>query len=213
MIDDFRPQQQATQQPTSVPQQSTMADTSAAPVAAQVKKKSKAPVVILIVLLLLALAAGAGVYYWQHQKVQDLNSSVTSLNGQVSSLNSQLAAASSASKSNTATQTTTPTLTTDEQVIAALTNYCNANVDATSKQPLVLTVGKAGTAQKQVLYSSDKLFAYVNAACTKSAAEATGSYTAFYLKKVNGSWVYLFRSQETPSAELKAQYNLPAEYN
>lgn len=213
MIDDFRPQQPATQQPTAMPQQSTVADLPAAPVATPAKKKSKTPVVVLIILLLLALAAGAGVYYWQHQKVQELSSDVTSLNGQVSSLNSQLAAASSASKSNTATQATTPTLTADEQVIAAATNYCNANVDAASKQPLVLTVGKAGTAQKQVLYSSDKLFAYVNAACTKSAADAAGNYTAFYLKKVNGSWVYLFRAQAEPTAELKAQYNLPAEYN
>ncbi len=213
MIDDFRPQQPATQQPTPMPQQSTVADMPVAPVAAPAKKKSKAPVVIPVILLLLALAAGAGVYYWQHQKVQDLNSNVTSLSSQVSSLNSQLAAASSASKTSTAAQATTPTLTADEQVVAAATNYCNANVDATSKQPLVLTVGKAGAAQKQVLYSSDKLFAYVNAACTKSAADAAGSYTAFYLKKVNGSWVYLFRSQDTPSAELKAQYNLPTEFN
>lgn len=103
----------------------------------------------------------------------------------------------------------TPAATTDEQVIAAVKAYCNASIDPTTKKPLVLKVGTAGASQKQVLYSSDKNFAYVNAVCsTDGTTEGSGS--AYYLKKIDGSWVFIYRGQ-MPSEEYTAKFNIPAD--
>jgi len=112
---------------------------------------------------------------------------------------------------STNTTTSTTTITTDEQVIAALKAYCNANVDPVTTKALVLTVGKAGASQKQVLYSSDKNFAYVNAVCsTDGTTEGSGS--AYYFKLVNDTWVFLYRGQES-SEEYTKQFNIPSEFN
>lgn len=104
-----------------------------------------------------------------------------------------------------------PAPTSDEQVIAAVKAYCNASVDPATKQPLVLTVGTAGASQKQVLYSADKNFAYVNAVCSKDGT-TEGSGSAYYLKKVNDTWVFLYRGQMV-SQEYTEQFDIPSEFN
>lgn len=99
----------------------------------------------------------------------------------------------------------------DEQVIATVKAWCSANVDPATKKPFVLTVGKAGEAQKQVLYSADKNFAYVNAVCTTNGT-TEGSGSAYYLKKVNDTWVYLYRGQMA-SPEYTEQFGIPSDFN
>lgn len=95
-------------------------------------------------------------------------------------------ATSTTSTENTAQATNATDQTLDQQVLAALKAYCNANVDPATKQPFILTVGKSGKNQKEVLYSSDKKFASVNAVCsTDGTTEGSGS--AYYFKYVNDS--------------------------
>jgi outer membrane murein-binding lipoprotein Lpp len=160
-----------------------------------------------LILIIFILVAGGGVYHWQHSKVTKLNSQVNGLNKQVASLN-QHSAKSVQATNNTNIQ---PSLSSDEQVIAAVKNYCNATVDPETKQPSVLKLGTAGQSQKQVLYSSDKTFAYVNAVCSKDGA-TDGSGSAYYLKKVNSTWIFLYRGQMT-SPEDTELFNIPSEFN
>ncbi len=181
---------------------------------APVKRSSKGLLIAALSVVLLVAAVGAGVYYWQHQKVADLETSTKSLNTKVAALDKQLAAALSAqvtAGTDTSSGASPIVLSTDDQVITAVKNYCNANVDASTKKPLVLTVGTAGPAQKRVLYSSDKLFAYVNAVCSNDGT-TEGSGAAYYLKKVNDTWVFLYRGQMA-SPDYTVQFNIPATFN
>lgn len=166
---------------------------------------------LVLSLLIVALVASGGVYYWQHNKVKNLDAKVSSLNSDVAKLKQQLSQSEQTSKKPTQNAETTPALSSDEQVIVAVKTYCNANVDQTTKQPLVLNVGKAGPSQKQVLYSSDKNFAYVNAACNKDGT-IEGSSAAYYLKKVNGTWLFLYRGQMS-SPEYTEQFNISSDFN
>lgn len=175
-------------------------------------KHSRKNLLVTLLFILLLAAFGVGVYFWQHQKVNDLNAKVTSLNTKVTSLDKQLASSSNKANAKETTNSMQSTSSsTDEQVITAVKNYCNANVDSTTKQSLVLTVGKAGPSQKQVLYSSDKNFAYVNAVCSKDGT-TEGSGSAYYLKKVNNSWIFLYRGQMT-DPEATVQFNIPNDFN
>ncbi len=127
---------------------------------------------------------------------------------------SQDAATTTDTPTNSTEKTTEPTntpSTLDEQVLAALKAYCNANVDPTTKQPFVLTVGRSGKDQKEVLYSSDKIFASVNAVCSSDGTTG-GSGSAYYFKKVNDTWVFLYNGQ-MESAKYKEQFNIPSDFN
>jgi flagellar basal body-associated protein FliL len=174
------------------------------------KRSKKGLLVTLLVILLLA-GVGGGVYYWQHQKVSDLEATVTRLNTEVAGLNGQLKTSKTTAAKDSSASSKAVVLSTDEQVLAAVKNYCNANVDPATKQALVLKVGTAGDSQKQVLYSADKNFAYVNAVCSKDGT-TDGSGSAYYLKKVNDTWVFLYRGQMA-SPEYTTQYNIPADFN
>ena len=175
------------------------------------KHSKKRPLILLFAILLL-LAVGAGVYLWQHQKVNDLNAKVTSLNTKVTNLDKELTNSSKkANAKDPSNSTQLISSSTDERVTTAVKNYCNATVDSGTKQPLVLTVGKAGPSQKQVLYSSDENFAYVNAVCSKDGT-TEGSGSAYYLKKVNDTWVLLYRGQMTDPVAT-ALFNIPSNFN
>lgn len=179
------------------------------------ERSKKVLIAVLIALLLIAIAAG--IYVWQHQKVKirDLQGNVTSLSTKVDSLNKQITATATTdtSKKDTTSpvQTAPATVSSDDQVIAVVKNYCNANVDPDTKKPLVVNIGKAGADQKKVLYSADKNFAYVNAICSKDGTtENSGS--AYYLKKVNDTWVFLYRGQMA-NPDYTAQFNIPRDFN
>lgn len=167
------------------------------------ESSSKKSIYIISAILLISILS-ASIYIWQQRKITNLNVKITDLNKQISGADKE-------STTNTTSVTKSEVLSTDEQVLAAVKAYCNANVDQTTKQPLVLTVGKAGPNQKQVLYSSDKLFAYVNAICNKDGS-TEGSGSAYYLKKVNETWIFLYRGQES-SPEYSAQFNIPSVFN
>ncbi len=162
-------------------------------------------------LLVVSLAVGGGVYYWQHNKVVDLNSDVSSLNSEVARLKQLPSKIEQTSQKPPQKSEAPPALSADEQVLAAVKTYCNANVDPTTKQPFILKVGTAGSSQKQVLYSSDQNFAYVNAVCNQDGV-TEGSGAAYYLKKVNSTWLFLYRGQMS-SPEYSKQFNIPSDFN
>lgn len=170
----------------------------------KLKKSGIKKLTYIILNILLIGILGTSVYVWQQGKITNLNDKITELNKQVSSLGET-------STNNTDDKATSEVTSADQQVLAAVKAYCNANVDQTTKQPLMLTIGKAGPNQKQVLYSSDKLFAYVNAICNKDGS-TEGSGSAYYLKKVNETWIFLYRGQES-SPEYSAQFNIPSVFN
>lgn len=165
----------------------------------------------ILSLLVGALIAGGGAYYWQQSKVTNLDATVSTLSNDITKLRQQLSQSEQANNNSSKDNSTTPTPSSDEQVIAAVKNYCNANVDPTTKQPLVLKVGTAGPSQKSVLYSADKYFAYVNAVCNKDGV-TEGNSSAYYLKKVNNTWLFLYRGQES-SPQYTAQFDIPSDFN
>jgi len=179
------------------------------------KPKTKAKLFGLATgVLALVLVVSGGVYFWQHDKVTKSNSQSNSLSNEIADLKQQLSKAEQASKDTKTTDVadTVPAVSSsDDQVLAAVKAYCNANVDPATKKPLVLKVGTAGQNQKQVLYSADKNFAYVNAVCSQDGT-TDGSGAAYYLKHVNDSWVFLYRGQMS-SPEYTKQFDIPAEFN
>jgi hypothetical protein len=170
----------------------------------QTHRKGK-KIILAFGIALLILAAFGGLYYWQNSKNQDLQSQLNASKAEITKLQ----------QSTTQPVSETPaaapkTPTNDEQILAAVKSYCNATVDPDTKQALVLKVGTAGASQKQVLYSSDKNFAYVNAVCSKDGT-TDGSGSAYYLKKANDTWLVLYRGQMT-SPEMTAQFNIPSDF-
>lgn len=155
---------------------------------------------ILVIIVVIGLLGAVGFFVYDRQKS---NSGDTAA-GNIVSTNSTQNRAETTDKA-----VATPTL--DEQVLAALKAYCNANVDPTTRQPFVLTVGKSGKNQKQVLYSSDKKFASVNAVCS-SDGTTDGSGSAYYFKNVNGSWVFLYNGQ-MENTKYKEQFDIPSDFN
>jgi hypothetical protein len=161
----------------------------------------------VIVLLVFLAAAGGGVYYMRQQQMKsadeaaDMTSKNHDLSARVNFLNKQILAE----------QAKNPAQPADAQVLAAVKNFCNAGVDSKTKKPLVMTVIPAGPAKKQVLYSTDKNYATVNAVCSKDGKSATGGST-YYLKKVNMSWVLLYDSQAAVP-ENTAKFNIPSQFN
>lgn len=165
------------------------------PITPEPKRSRKGILVILLVLLLVVAVIG-GVYYWQHQKVNDLTAQVNTLNAEVASLKK------TADSSNT-------TQTTDEQVTAAATTYCAARVDPTTAKTATLHVGTMGADQLKIEYSKDKNFAAMNVSCT-TTGETEGGGIEYILKKVNNQWVVITqRQQDNP--EIDKLYGIPAE--
>lgn len=168
-------------------------------------KNNQSGIAHLAVILAVVVLVAIGFVGW---KVWDNNKSSDSKK------NTSTATTDSTKKSTTNTTSTdksdvTPVATSDEQVLAAVKAYCNAMVDPSTKKPMVLKIGTAGVSQKQVLYSSDKNFAYVNAVCSADGT-TEGSGSAYYLKKMGGSWVFIYRGQ-MPSEEYTAKFNIPAD--
>lgn len=166
---------------------------------------------LILLILILAFVAVGATYYWQRSKVTELNTQVTSLNRNAVKLKQQLIQIEQTNKNTNESTNSAPVIGSDEQVIAAVKTYCSANVDSMTKQPLVLKVGTAGASQKQVLYSSDNNFAYVNAACNIDGT-IEGNAAAYYFKKVNNTWIFLYRGQMS-SPEYTKQFNIPSDFN
>lgn len=173
----------------------------------QPQKSKKKKVALFSFLVALVLAAFGGLYYWQNSINQDLQSQLDASKAEIIKIQQSSPEVVSEMPKNTPTEAPT----TDEQVLAAVKAYCNAAVDPATKQALVLKVGTAGENQRKVLYSSDKNFAYVNAVCSKDGT-TEGSGSAYYLKKVNDTWIVLYRGQMT-SPQMTTQFNIPSEFN
>ncbi len=160
----------------------------AAPVG-PVPKPRKSPLGIIMTIVSILLLAGAGglAYIWQ-QDVSRLSSENTTLKSQL--------------------QQATATKGDDDLIKVAAENYCEAQVgiDIDARE---FTLSKAGQAQKDILYSTDKQFAYVNVICDSTATDEATSGIAYYLKKVNSNWVVVDQSQQEPTAAVKALYSLP----
>jgi len=206
---DQTPPQITPQAPDAAPTQAPDGPPTNLPTKPKFKLKIN-KIVLLVVFVLLVVAAAGSVYYWQHGQVTQAQANYKTVSDGNTTLRLQLTHLQLAGQTTATSPTAAAAPTTDELVLAAVKNYCNANVDPTTKKALVLKVGKAGTSQKPVLYSTDKNFAYVNAVCSKDGA-TDGSGAAYYLKKVNDSWVFLYRGQAA-RPEYTAQYNIPADF-
>lgn len=164
--------------------------------------KGKKIVAILLVLLLIG-AVGFGVYYWQQQNVDKLQKENAALSAELATSKAKVTELEKAQ----AKAGTEPT--TDELVITSVTSYCQSAVDPTTKKALVYTQGTAGADKKKVLYSSDKNFAYVNAACTTATTDKTTDFKGYYVKLSGNEWVVLYGAQEA-DATLTKTYAIPA---
>jgi uncharacterized protein HemX len=177
------------------------------------QKRSHGIVLNLAMCLVVVIAAIAGVYFWQHQKVTNAetqNKALSALLMATRTQNQELQMQVTDAKKDAAAKTDdTKPMTADELVTAAVKNYCNAMVDA-KKQPLVLTMGTSKG--KAVLYSADKNFAYVNAACVGKGESTDGESQAYYLKKVNDTWIVLYRGQAA-SDTYTTLFNIPTTFN
>ena len=102
---------------------------------------------ILKTLLIIVLLGGigGGVYYWQHQKVQDANKQVTSLTSEVSSLKSQLAQAQTTT--TTTTSTTSKTTAAGGSATTSGTSTTSSTTPACHTADLSMIIGhSSGTA-------------------------------------------------------------------
>jgi cell division protein FtsL len=172
------------------------------------KKSRKGLKVFLLIVVALALmgAGGYGIFYWQHQHVDRLIAQRSELEQQIADQQAHMAEMEAENAKLTKEVPTTPT--TDELVITAVTDYCQAGVNpANSKEALVYLPSPAGN--KKVLYTADKQFAQLTAACvTKSTTSLDGS-TQYFVKHSGSSWVVVARGALGDAALIKL-YNLPA---
>ncbi len=76
-----------------------------------VTKKSKQKLALVVAVVVLIAGAAYSVYFWQHKKVNSLNSNVTSLKKQVTNLNNQVSTLQAASKTSPVSQS--PSSSTD----------------------------------------------------------------------------------------------------
>lgn len=167
-------------------------------------KGGKGKIILMVILVLLLVGGvGYGVYYWQQQQVSKLQGENTSLSAELTTTKAKVTELEKAQEE----AGTEPT--TDELVIASVTSYCQAGVDPTSKKALVFTQGTAGAEKKKVLYSADKNFAYVNAACTTAATDKPADFKGYYVKLSGTEWVTLYGAQEADTTLTKT-YAIPA---
>ena len=189
-------------------------DVPPAPVASSGKvKKSgghKGLKVLLIVVLILGLfgAVGYGTFYWQHQHVDRLIAQRGELQKQIADQQAHMTEMEAENAKLTKEVAVTPT--TDELVITATTDYCQAAVDPTTAKALVYTQGTSGTAKKKVLYSADKKFATVTAVCAPTANAKDPSKT-YYLKYSGKDWVVLYAGTAADATATKL-YNIPTKF-
>lgn len=179
--------------------------------APKAKKSRKGLKVFFLIVLVLVLIGGVGygTFYWQHQHVTSLISERGDLNGQIGDLQTQVATLNSenakltASAKPAATATAAPT--NDEQVVTAVTAYCQSAVDPTTAKALVYST------DKKPLYSSDKTYASLTATCAPTANAPNASKT-YYLKHTGTSWVVLYGAQAVDPAMVKL-YAIPTTFN
>ena len=165
---------------------------------------------MFVVLLVLIGGAAGGTYYWQHKKVMATRAQVQGLNKQVTDLQGQVTTLTADNKKMMDAAAAVKTPTTDELVITAVTNYCQAQVDPTSAKALVYIQGTSGADKKKVLYSTDKKFAEVNAGCAATATTAdTGKN---YILKYSGtSWVVIDSGTQASATATKL-FNIPTDF-
>ncbi|MEI7683169.1 MAG: hypothetical protein WCJ24_02625 [Candidatus Saccharibacteria bacterium] len=162
----------------------------------------------LLVIALIA-ATGYGVYYWQHQQVDKLAKQVQGLTAYVTELNTQIDTLNAnAEKAKTAAVAATVAPTTDQQVITAVQDYCQAQVDPTTAKALVFV---QPTATKKVLYSTDKKFTTVSAVCGTTAATKDPAKT-YYAKLSDKTWIVMYAGT-TADATATKLYNIPTTFN
>jgi hypothetical protein len=164
---------------------------------------------MLLSVIVLAGAVGYGVFYWQHQHVDRLISQRSNLNAQISDLQGQVTTLTTKNVELTKTTATAPS--TDQLVITAVTDYCQAAVDPATSKALIYTQQTSGTAKKNVLYSTDKKYATVTAVCAPTANATTPS-KVYYLKYSGKSWVVLYAAT-SPDATNTKLYAIPTEFN
>ncbi len=105
------------------------------------------------------------------------------------------------------TQTTTPrVVSTDGAVIAAAKASCEAAADS------ILQLGTQGPDQKKVMYSADKQFARINAACPKRGGGAAGFFVTYILKNIDSKWQVIDNGTMSDPAKVK-QYNIPNDFS
>lgn len=193
--DPFRPDPPSSQMPSPMPQ--TM------------KKKRRGGKFkkFLLFVLILALLGGVGygVYYWQHQQVDKLAKENAALSVQVAANQAKVNELEAEAKKVAVVPTS------DEQIIAATTAYCQAQIDPATKKALVYTQGTSGTDKKKVLYSADKNFAFVNAACTSATTDKEADFQGYYLKLVGTDWVVLYAGK-TADATKTSLYAIPTDF-
>lgn len=111
------------------------------------------------------------------------------------------------SQSNTNMQT--KGVNDDSAVRQVAESYCQ-NQKGSSGNPYSFVMGTTGPDGKQILYSSDKLFASINVHCAP-ASEAGGGI-GYILKKINGKWTVVSTGTQ-PSAEDAKKYDIPTVFN
>ena len=162
-------------------------------------KRSKKPLIISILVIILVAGAGYGVYAWQHKKVNDQNSQITSLQGQVSDLNNQVSSLKSSSSSSSSANTPTTSYKNTVKIselgifVAVPDSLKDLTYVVTSQSPVdghqSISVGLT----TQALLSEDK-------SCT-AAKGAIGQ-----LSKTNGQYPTSANASNS-SGELLAQYS------
>lgn len=166
--------------------------------------------VVLLIVLILALigATGYGVYYWQHKEVKKANARIQELNNEVTSLQDQVNSLEATDQALEKEVETEATPSTDTLITDAVKAYCQTTIDPASKQAHVFTlVNSAGN--KQVLFSTDKTFATVNATCGTTAAP--GATQTYYVKQSGGEWVVVHAGALTPA--VTNTFNIPTAFN
>ncbi len=167
--------------------------------------------VFMLILLVLVLLGGVGygTFYWQHQHVDRLIAQRGELNKEIADLNAHMAEMEA--ENAKLTKEVPTTLTTDEQVIAAVKAYCEAGVDPTTAKSLVYIQGTMGPSKKKILYSTDKKYAEVNAGCAATATTADGGKN-YILKYSDNTWVVIDSGTQANATTTKL-YNIPVTFN
>lgn len=157
---------------------------------------------ILLVLLLIG-GVGYGVYYWQNQQVKEANQKAAAAQAQVVALQKE-------NDDLKANSTEAAEVSTDDQVIAAATDQCQAAVDPTTKKALVFTISTQGAEKKKVLYSSDKKFAKVTGVCATSDKGETETY---YIKYSGSTWQVIYVGTAAPDKDVTDAYAIPTTFS
>lgn len=158
--------------------------------------------VLLVLLAILVLAGvGGGVYYWQNQKVKELNAQVNDLNSQINAMQSRM--------SSNQTEAAVSTATDDQLVLEAAQAACLTVDDPANAQPLAFKIGTIGANKKEIVYTANKNYASLNATCGPTANP--GASQTFYVEKTsNGTWITTYYGAAAPDAAVTKKFGIPA---